>query len=66
LNGVQNGSYVDEFGLVSGLEVPQDRRLVEEREVGHVLAFLKLGRIHLSDLLGLEGLFLRRIGMSNE
>ena len=34
---------VDHFGLVSGLQIPEDRRVVEEGQVYHVLTLLKLG-----------------------
>lgn len=43
----QSYTYVDQLGLVSGLEVMKYRRLVEVGQVGHVLALLKLGRVHL-------------------
>ena len=36
---------VDHFGLVSGLQIPEDRRVVEEGQVDHVFALLKLGRV---------------------
>ena len=33
---------VDHLGLVSGLQIPEDRRVVEEGQVDHVLTLLKL------------------------
>ena len=42
-----NKSHIDQFCLVSGPQVVEDRGLIEIGEVGHVLAFLKLRRIHL-------------------
>ena len=47
---------VDELGLVAGLEIPQDGRVIEVRHVGHVLTLLHLGRVDLLELGGLEGL----------
>ena len=40
-------THVDKFRLVSGPQVMEDRGLVEVSEVGHVLTFLKLWRVHL-------------------
>ena len=34
---------VDHLGLVAGLQIPEDRSVVEEGQVDHVLALLKLG-----------------------
>ena len=45
--------------LVSGLEIPEDRGVVEEGQVGHVLALLELGRVDLPQLLGFEDFFLK-------
>ncbi len=53
------GVGVDELADISALEIPQDRRLIQEGEVGHVLTLLKLGWIDLSYLITLEGLFLK-------
>ena len=41
---------VDHFGLVSGLQIPEDRRVVEEGQVDHVFALLKLGRVDPANL----------------
>ena len=38
---------MDHLGLVAGLQVPEDGGVVEEGQVHHVLALLKLGRVHL-------------------
>ena len=46
---------VDELGLVSGLQVPEDGGVVEVGQVDHVLALLELGRVHTTDLTGLQG-----------
>ena len=46
---------VDHFGLVSGLQIPEDRSIVEEGQVDHVLALLELGRVDLADLSSLVG-----------
>ena len=53
-------SYVDEFALVSALEVPEDGGLVQVGQVGHVLAFLKLGRVDRYHQLTLGHLFLKK------
>lgn len=47
-------SYVDQIGIVSGFEIMQNRGLVQVRQVAHVLAFLKLGRIDLLNLILFE------------
>ena len=41
---------VDHLSLVAGLQVPEDGSIVEEGQVDHVLAFLKLGRVDPTDL----------------
>ena len=46
---------VDHLGLVAGLQVPEDRGIVEESQVDHVLALLKLGWIHPANLPGFQG-----------
>ena len=50
--------HVDQFGDVSRLEIVKHGRLVEVREVGHVLAPLKLGRVDLLHLILLQYLAL--------
>ena len=40
-------THVDELLDVSGGEVPEDGGVVEVGQPGHVLAHVKLGRIHL-------------------
>ena len=47
-------THVDKFSLVSGLQVVEDRGLVEVSEVGHILTLLELGRVNLLDLFSLE------------
>ena len=39
---------------VSGPEASQDGRLVEVRQVGHVLVHVELGRVHLLDVVLLD------------
>merc|ERR1712012_1100676 len=46
---------MDHLGLVSGLQVPEDRSIIEEGQVDHVLNLLKLGRIDLANLSSLVG-----------
>jgi len=46
---------VDKLGLVSGLQVPEDRGVIEEGQVDHVLDLLELGRIDFADLSSLVG-----------
>ena len=40
---------MDHLGLVAGLQVPEDGSVVEEGQVDHVLALLKLRRINPAD-----------------
>ena len=49
---------MDQLGLVTGLQVPEDGSIIEEGEVDHILAFLELGWIDLSKFFGFENLFL--------
>ena len=37
---------MDHLGLVTGLQVPEDGGIVEVGQVHHVLALLKLRRVH--------------------
>lgn len=46
--------YVDELGVVTLLQVVEDRSIVEIGQIGHVFGFLILGRIHLLQLILLE------------
>ena len=41
---------MDHLGLVPGLQVPEDGRVVEEGQVDHVLAFLELRRVDPANL----------------
>ena len=50
---------VDQFSLVADLQVVEDRSIIEEGQVSHILALLKLGWIDLTQLLRLENLFLK-------
>ena len=45
---------VDHLCLISGLQVPEDGGIVEESQVDHVLAFLKLWRVHTAHVRGLQ------------
>ena len=49
---------VDKLSLETSFQVPVDRCVIQESQVGHVFTLLKLGRVDLADLRGLEGLFL--------
>ena len=46
---------MDHLGLVAGLQVPEDGRVVEEGQVDHVLALLELGRVDPASLRLLVG-----------
>ena len=45
---------VDHLALVAGLQIPEDRSIVEEGQVHHVLAFLKLGWVNSTHFFCLE------------
>ena len=49
---------VDELGLKADFQVVEDRGIIEEGQVGHVLTFLKLGWIDLTHLSRWEDFFL--------
>lgn len=44
-------TYVDQFAVVTLLQVVQHRRLVQVGQVGHVLGLLEFRRIHLGQLV---------------
>jgi hypothetical protein len=46
---------MDQLALVAGLQIPEDRSVIEEGQVDHVLALLKLGWIDFANLSALEG-----------
>ena len=50
---------VDELGLEADLQVVEDGGVIQVSQVSHVLAFLKLWRVDLSNLLRLEHFFLK-------
>ena len=52
---------MDHLGLVAGLQVPEDGGVIEEGQVDHVLALLKLGRVDSTDLR----LFMSELLMTN-
>ena len=54
---------MDHLGLVAGLQVPEDGRVVEEGQVDHVLAFLKLGWVDPANLGLLVGELLVSYGL---
>lgn len=54
LSVVNAEPYVDELGVVTLLQVVEDRSIVEVGQIRHVLAFLVLGRVHLLQLVLLE------------
>ena len=56
---VCRATHVDELGVVALLQVVQHRSVVQVGQVGHVLALLKLGRVHLLQRRLLELLLLR-------
>ena len=41
---------MDHLGLVAGLQIPEDGRVIEEGQVDHVLALLELGRVDPANL----------------
>ena len=49
---------MDHLALIASLQIPEDRSIIEEGQVDHVLTLLKLGRVDLSNLRRLESLFL--------
>ena len=51
---------VDELGLEAHFQVMEDRGIIEESQVSHVFAFLKLGRVNLANLSRWEDFFLER------
>ena len=46
---------MDQLALVAGLQIPEDRSIIEEGQVDHVLALLKLWRVDFANLSTLEG-----------
>merc|ERR1719233_909576 len=46
---------VDHLSLVTSLQIPEDRGIIEEGQVDHVLALLKLGRVDFSNKCTFEG-----------
>merc|ERR1719412_967422 len=46
---------MDQLALVASLQIPEDRSIVEEGQVDHVLALLELGRVDLANLSALQG-----------
>ena len=45
---------VDQLGLVTSLQVPEDGSVIEEGQVDHVLALLKLGWVNSTHFSCLE------------
>ena len=54
----ETGVAMDHLGLVTALQVVEDRGVIEEGQVDHVLAHLKLRRVDLAHQSGLVGEFL--------
>lgn len=54
MSPLRTESYVDELGVVTLLQVVEDRSIVEVGQIGHVFGFLILGRVHLLQLILLE------------
>ena len=44
------GTYVDQLGHISRLQVPEDRGLVQISQIGDVIELLHLRRVDLLDL----------------
>ena len=57
-------THIDELDEVALLEVVEHGGVVEVGQVGHVLALLILGRVHLLHLLLLNALLLETEGMT--
>lgn len=53
VSGVRSrqSTYVDQFGVVTLLEIVQHRRLVQVGQVGHIFGFLEFRRVHLGQLV---------------
>jgi hypothetical protein len=51
---------MNHLGLVASLQVPEDRSIIKESEIDHVLTLLKLGRVNLPNFRGLMGELLMR------
>ena len=49
---------VDQLVDVSHFQVPEHRSVIQVGQVGHVFATVKLGRVHLSNLILLEHLLI--------
>ena len=49
---------VDELVDISHFQVPEHRSVIQVGQVGHVLAAVKLGRVHLPNLILLEHLLI--------
>ena len=53
---------VNQLGLVTSLQVMEDRSIIEISQVDHIIALLKLRRIDLTNLSGWKSFFLWKIG----
>ena len=51
---------VDEFSLEANFQVMEDRSIIQEGQVSHILALLKLWRVDLANLVRLEDFFLEK------
>ena len=52
---------VDEFSLEANFQVMEDRGIIQEGQVSHILALLKLWRVDLANLVRLEDFFLEKM-----
>ena len=59
-NAKESGVSVNQLIDVSDPQIPEDGRVIEISEVGHVLATVELWRIHLTDLILFVHFFLQK------
>jgi hypothetical protein len=55
---------MNKLGLVASLQVVEDRCIIEIGQVDHVITFLKLGRVDLTNLSRWESFFLKKTRLS--
>ena len=59
-NAKESRVSVDQLIDISDPQIPEDGRVIEISEVGHVLATVELWRIHLTDLILFVHFFLQK------
>ncbi|KAF2646480.1 hypothetical protein P280DRAFT_12060 [Massarina eburnea CBS 473.64] len=59
-------AYVYQVGLVPHVQIVDDRRLVQMRELGHVVGLVELGRIDLVDRVGLDLVLLAIVALDQQ